>query len=64
MRLLAVATLLAAMVAGQSTFAQSVYHPFCLQRGSSTECAYDTMAQCMETKVNPADSCIPNQMQK
>jgi hypothetical protein len=62
MRLMTIAALLAAMISGTSAFAQqSVFHPFCMQRGSSTECAYDTMAQCMESKMNPADSCIPNQ---
>jgi hypothetical protein len=62
MRLLMVATLLWAAFAGSSAFAQSehVHHNFCLKSGSSQECAYDSMAQCVAAKHGDTDSCVPN----
>ena len=60
--LLTTVTLLVAMLAGPSAFAQQpVYHPICLQRGSSIECAYSTMTECQEAKVEPSDTCMQNQ---
>lgn len=60
--LITTVTLLAALTAAPSAFAQqSVYHPICLQRGSSIECAYNTMTECQEAKVEPSDSCMQNQ---
>jgi hypothetical protein len=61
-RMIAVGTLLAASLAGSSAFAQGSYqhHSFCLLRGSSSECAYDSMAQCEAAKHGNADTCAPN----
>ena len=61
MRLLAIAGVLA-MITGSSAFAQGSYthHSFCLQSGSSKECAYDTMAQCLQAKKGNKDTCEPN----
>jgi len=62
MRVIALATLLAATFAGSSAFAQGsyVHHTFCLKTGSGQECAYDSMAQCEAAKRGGADSCVPN----
>jgi hypothetical protein len=62
MRLLMVTTLLAVAFTGSSAFAQGdyVHHKFCLQSGSSKECAYDTMAQCEASKHGNTNSCVPN----
>jgi hypothetical protein len=61
MRLIVIAGLLAAF-AGSSAFAQGSYqhHKFCLIKGSSTECAYDTMAQCLQSKTAADQTCQPN----
>jgi len=62
MRLLAIAGVLA-MVAGSSALAQTSgysHHSFCLQSGSSKECAFDSMAQCMQAKKGGRDTCVPN----
>jgi hypothetical protein len=61
MRLLMVATLLAAFT-GSSAFAQGDYmhHKWCMQKGSSTECAYDTLAQCKASKTSPDNRCMRN----
>jgi Protein of unknown function (DUF3551) len=58
---IAAGTLLAAMAASPA-FAQSTYshHTFCLQKGSSTECAYDSMAQCEAAKSSNTDTCAQN----
>jgi hypothetical protein len=62
MRLLMVATFLAAAFAGSSAFAQGdyVHHSFCLKTGSAQECAYDSFQQCEAAKRGNADSCVPN----
>jgi hypothetical protein len=62
MRVIALATLLAATLGSPSAFAQGsyVHHNFCLKSGSSTECAYDSMAQCQASKHSGTDSCVPN----
>jgi hypothetical protein len=63
MRMLMVATVLAAAFTSSSAFAQSTYvhHTFCLKTGSSSqECAYDSMAQCQAAKRANSDSCVPN----
>jgi hypothetical protein len=62
MRLLMLATLLAAAFAGSSAFAQSgyVHHKYCLQSGSSKECAYDSRAQCNASKHGNTDTCVRN----
>ena len=61
-RLIAATTLLAASLAGSQAFAQGsyVHHSFCLQKGSSTECAYDSMAQCEAAKSGGKDTCSQN----
>jgi hypothetical protein len=61
-RLIAAGTLLAASLAGSNAFAQGSYmhHTFCLQKGSSTECAYDSMAQCEAAKSDNTETCAPN----
>jgi hypothetical protein len=61
-RLIAAGTLLAASLAGSNAFAQGSYahHTFCLQKGSSTECAYDSMAQCESAKSDNTETCAPN----
>jgi hypothetical protein len=62
-RLVAAGTLLAASLAGSNAFAQGsyVHHAFCLQRGSGTECAYDSMAQCEAARSGDSSgSCVPN----
>jgi hypothetical protein len=61
-RIIAAGTLLATSLAGSSAFAQGDYthHTVCLIHGSSTECAYDSVAQCEASKHNPTDSCQPN----
>ncbi len=62
MRLLAIAGVLAATFAGSSALAQGSYrhHTFCLMKGSSKECAYDSMAQCLQAKTGNKDTCEPN----
>jgi hypothetical protein len=65
MRLFVIAGLLAATFAGPSAFAQTSgysHHTFCLQSGSSKECAYDSMAQCLQAKSGNKDTCVPNSM--
>ena len=61
-RVIAAGTLLAASLAGPSAFAQGSYmhHTFCLQKGSSTECAFDSMAQCEAAKSDNTQTCSPN----
>jgi Protein of unknown function (DUF3551) len=61
-RLIAAGTLLAASLLGSQAFAQGSYmhHTFCLQKGSSTECAYDSMAQCEAAKSSGTDTCSQN----
>jgi hypothetical protein len=61
-RLIAASTLLAASLAGSQAFAQSTYthHTFCLQKGSSMECAYDSMAQCEAAKSGGTGTCSQN----
>ncbi len=63
MRLLMIATMFGAAMAGTNAFAQGgshTHHNFCLLTGSSKECAYDTMAQCEAAKHGNRDSCQPN----
>jgi hypothetical protein len=62
MRLLTLATLLAATFAGSNAFAQGSYHhhAFCLLTGSSRECAFDSFAQCEASKHGNTDSCVRN----
>jgi hypothetical protein len=62
MRLLTVATLFGVMFSGSSAFAQGAYvhHKWCLQTGSSHECAYDTLAQCKASKNSPTYRCVRN----
>jgi hypothetical protein len=62
MRLLTVATLLAAVFAVSSAFAQTdhVHHKYCLRTGGGVECAYDTIKQCVAAKHGQADSCVRN----
>jgi hypothetical protein len=61
-RMIAMGTLLAASLAGSSAFAQGDYqhHRFCLKAGATTECAYDSMAQCQQARHGSADTCVPN----
>jgi Protein of unknown function (DUF3551) len=61
MRLFVIAGLFAAF-ASSSAFAQGSYthHAFCLQSGSSKECAFDSMAQCLAAKKGNKDTCEPN----
>jgi hypothetical protein len=56
------ASLLAASLAGSSAFAQSTYvhHTFCLKSSGSTECAYDSMAQCEAARAGNSGVCEPN----
>lgn len=62
MRQLIIAAVLTSAFAGSSAFAQGSYkhHSFCLQSGSSQECAYDSMAQCLQAKKGNKDTCQPN----
>jgi hypothetical protein len=67
MRIIALATLLAATLAttlaAPSAFAQKGdyrHHAFCMRHGSSEECAYDSMQQCMASRNGANDSCMPN----
>jgi hypothetical protein len=62
MRLLMAATLLATVFAGSNAFAQGDYthHRWCLQKGSSEECGYDSLAQCKASKTGPANRCVRN----
>jgi hypothetical protein len=63
MRLFVIAGVLAATFAGSSAFAQTSgysHHTFCLIKGSSRECAYDSMAQCLQAKTGNKDTCEPN----
>jgi hypothetical protein len=62
MRLLMVAALLGGTLAGSSAFAQGsyVHHKWCLQTGSSQECAYDTLAECKASKTSPVNRCVHN----
>lgn len=61
-RMIAIGTFVAASLAGASAFAQGTYqhHTFCLKVGSSTECAYDSMAQCQAAKHENSETCEPN----
>jgi hypothetical protein len=63
MRLFVIAGVLAAF-AGSTAFAQTSgysHHAFCLIKGGSDkECAYDTMAQCLQAKTGNTDTCQPN----
>ena len=60
--ILATAALVASLAGTSSAFAQSTYvhHNFCLKSGASTECAYETMAQCEASKRENTDVCIQN----
>jgi hypothetical protein len=62
MRMIALATVLVGTLAAPSAFAQNgyVHHTFCLKTGSSTECAYDSMAQCEAAKHGNIDTCAAN----
>jgi hypothetical protein len=62
MRVIALATLLAATLAAPSAFAQGsyVHHNFCLKTGSGSECAYDSMAQCQAAMHGTTETCVPN----
>ena len=62
LRLIAASALLAATLAGSQAFAQGSYmhHTFCLQKGSTSECAYDSMAQCEAAKSSNTDTCSQN----
>jgi Protein of unknown function (DUF3551) len=62
MRLPMILTVLATVFAGSSAFAQGDYthHKWCLQKGSSDECAYNTLAQCKASKNSPTDRCVQN----
>jgi hypothetical protein len=64
MRAIALATVLAAGLAGGSALAQTpsghVHHNFCMRAGSGLECAYDSMAQCEAAKRGANDSCVQN----
>jgi hypothetical protein len=62
MRAIALATVLAAGLAGGSALAQTghVHHNFCMKAGSGLECAYDSMAQCEAAKRGANDSCVQN----
>lgn len=62
MRVIAIATLLAATLASSGAWAQSgyVHHKYCLKTGPSTECAYQTFAQCKAAMRGPADTCVLN----
>lgn len=65
MRLFVIAGLLAATFAGPSAFAQTSgysHHTFCLISGSSKECAFDSMSQCLQAKKGNKDTCQPNSM--
>lgn len=63
-RVLTVATLLAASLASPSAFAQTggTNKAFCLQSsaGGDKECNFDTMAQCEGSKKGNAGTCVPN----
>ena len=53
----------AGTLAGSSAFAQTSgysHHAFCLIKGSSSECAYDSMAQCLQSKTGNDQTCEPN----
>jgi hypothetical protein len=51
MRAIIIATFVAAAFAGSNAWAQSgANHAYCLQRGSSQECTFDSMAQCEATR--------------
>jgi hypothetical protein len=59
-RMIALATLLAATFAGPSAFAQTGQNnkPFCLTSGSSTpDCSYYTMAKCEAAKKG-SETCV------
>jgi hypothetical protein len=61
MRIIAPALLfVATTLVGPSAFAQHVHHDWCLIKGSSHECAYDTVAQCVEAKSGTTERCVRN----
>jgi hypothetical protein len=62
MRLFIAATLVATVFVGSNAFAQGDYthHKWCMQKGSSNECAYDTLAQCKASKSSPDNRCMRN----
>jgi hypothetical protein len=44
-----------------AAFAQHEHHVWCLQGGDgSTECAYDTLAQCRASKASGQGRCVRN----
>jgi hypothetical protein len=55
-----VATILATAFLGSTAFAQHEHHNWCLQTGSSHECAFDTLAQCKAGKHGNEDRCVRN----
>jgi hypothetical protein len=61
-RLITAAALLAATMASPSAFAQSTYvhHAFCLKSETTQDCAYDSMAQCLQAKRGNTDTCVVN----
>jgi hypothetical protein len=62
MRLLIAASLIATVFVSSNALAQGdhTHHKWCLQKGSSNECAYDTLAQCKASKTSPDSRCSPN----
>ena len=62
MRIILATTLLTAVLASSSAFAQGnyVHHKWCLRTGGGEECAYNTLAQCKAGKHDPTDSCFKN----
>lgn len=60
MRLIAIAAVLAASFASSSAFAQYQHHTFCLKQSGSSECAYDSMAQCNAARQGGNGECVPN----
>jgi Protein of unknown function (DUF3551) len=67
MKIIATLSILAASGVAFTTgaSAQGKTYPYCLESGdagggTTTNCAYENMAQCMASKSRPSDRCISN----
>jgi hypothetical protein len=54
-----VGTLALGAIPASAQVAQSSQKAYCLQKGTSgtSECAYDTLAQCKQAMTGPTDNC-------
>jgi hypothetical protein len=65
MRVLTIAASLMSVIIGSNALGSSAFaqvdHKYCLRLRGHVECAYDTLAQCIQDrKLDHRGSCIPN----